>query len=142
MSHPTCALINVGNNRGRRTLHRLGLGSSLPLYYTWSRDNGPVPDKAWYLEDNRVLILPDVQLEDAGNYTCNVQRKSSTSHAKSISLVIEGEGTIQPCSLCVCVCARAPCIPCTFPINLFIFLSWFFSPSLRMLTPILFRHFS
>ncbi|XP_025082370.1 contactin-like isoform X2 [Pomacea canaliculata] len=62
---------------------------SLPLYYTWSRDNGPVPDKAWYLEDNRVLILPDVQLEDAGNYTCNVQRKSSTSHAKSISLVIE-----------------------------------------------------
>ncbi|BFZ22584.1 hypothetical protein BsWGS_25623 [Bradybaena similaris] len=61
----------------------------LPLYYSWSRDNGPIPEKASLMEHGRMLILPDAQLEDAGNYTCIVERQSNAVQVKSLHLIIE-----------------------------------------------------
>ncbi|KAK7092346.1 contactin-5-like isoform X2 [Littorina saxatilis] len=61
----------------------------LPLYYTWSRDNGPIPGKAQYQEEGRVLLIPDAQLEDSGNYTCRVERGTRASDVKTLSLAVE-----------------------------------------------------
>ena len=62
----------------------------LPLYYSWSRDNGPIPGKAENAEEGRVLLIPDAQLEDSGNYTCRVERGTRASDVKTLSLVVEG----------------------------------------------------
>ncbi|KAK7482492.1 hypothetical protein BaRGS_00026309 [Batillaria attramentaria] len=61
----------------------------LPLYYSWRRDNGPIPDKAEIQEEGRVLNIPDAQLEDSGNYTCRVERGTRASDEKAFGLTIE-----------------------------------------------------
>lgn len=62
----------------------------LPLLYTWRRDNGPIPQKASFLDDRRVLILPDAQVEDSGNYTCRVERAGRATDTRTISLLVQG----------------------------------------------------
>ncbi|CAG5129208.1 unnamed protein product, partial [Candidula unifasciata] len=61
----------------------------LPLYYSWSRDNGPIPEKASLMEHGRMLVLPDAQIEDGGNYTCIVEREKSSVQQKTLHLIIE-----------------------------------------------------
>ncbi|CAL1534452.1 unnamed protein product [Lymnaea stagnalis] len=63
----------------------------LPLHYSWRKNGGPIPDKAEYSEHGRVITLPDAQLEDAGNYTCRVDRGSSAVAEKSLNLIIEAK---------------------------------------------------
>lgn len=63
----------------------------MPLYYTWSRSNGPIPAKVQYLDEGRTLLIPNAQLEDSGNYTCRVQQGSRSFENKTIALVVEGE---------------------------------------------------
>ncbi|XP_059165972.1 contactin-like [Physella acuta] len=63
----------------------------LPLYYSWKKDNGPLPNKAVISDHGRVVTLPDAQLEDAGNYTCRVERGSSGVAEKSLSLIVEAK---------------------------------------------------
>lgn len=60
------------------------------------RDNGPIPEKASYTEDNKVLIIPDAQLEDSGNYTCSVQRSNKAQANKTLSVQVEGEHAATP----------------------------------------------
>lgn len=60
------------------------------MTYIWSFNHGPVPAKAQFIEHGRVLILPDAQIEDAGNYTCRVERGTSAFQEKTLRLVIEG----------------------------------------------------
>ncbi|XP_025082371.1 contactin-4-like [Pomacea canaliculata] len=61
----------------------------MPLYYTWSRSNGPIPAKVQYLDEGRTLLIPNAQLEDSGNYTCRVQQGSRSFENKTIALVVE-----------------------------------------------------
>ncbi|XP_076455487.1 contactin-like [Babylonia areolata] len=61
----------------------------LPLYYSWRRDNGPIPHKARYTDLNRVLLIPDLQLEDSGRYTCRVERGTRASDEKTLSIAVE-----------------------------------------------------
>ncbi|XP_055860982.1 contactin-5-like isoform X1 [Biomphalaria glabrata] len=63
----------------------------LPLYYSWRKDNGPIPSKSQYSEHNRVITLPNAELEDAGNYTCQVDRGNSAKAEKSINVKIEAK---------------------------------------------------
>lgn len=65
-------------------------GPRLPLLYTWRRDNGPIPQKASFLDDRRVLILPEAQVEDSGNYTCRVERAGRATDTSTISLLVQG----------------------------------------------------
>ena len=68
----------------------------LPLYYSWSRDNGPIPEKAVDAEEGRVLLIPNAQLEDSGNYTCRVERGTRASDVKTLSLIVEGARSVLP----------------------------------------------
>ncbi|KAH9496095.1 Contactin-5 [Bulinus truncatus] len=61
----------------------------LPLYYTWKRENSTMPSKVTYSDSNRVLTIPDAELEDAGVYACVVDRGNSFAVQKSIHLLIE-----------------------------------------------------
>ncbi|XP_055860986.1 contactin-like isoform X2 [Biomphalaria glabrata] len=61
----------------------------MPLYYSWKRSNGTIPSKVTYSDHNRVLTIPDAQLEDAGDYTCMVNRGNSYTVEKSIQLIVE-----------------------------------------------------
>ncbi|XP_059165988.1 contactin-5-like isoform X2 [Physella acuta] len=63
----------------------------LPLYYSWKKDNGPLPNKAVISDHGRVITFPDAQLEDAGNYTCRVERGSSGVAEKSFVLAIQAK---------------------------------------------------
>ncbi|CAL1534451.1 unnamed protein product [Lymnaea stagnalis] len=63
----------------------------LPLHYSWRKNGGQMPDKAEYSEHGRVITLPNAQLEDAGNYTCRVDRGSSAVAEKSLSVIIEAK---------------------------------------------------
>ncbi|KAK0067653.1 contactin-like isoform X2, partial [Biomphalaria pfeifferi] len=63
----------------------------LPLYYSWRKDNGPIPSKSQYSEHNRVITLPNAELEDSGNYTCQVDRGNSAKAEKSINVKIEAK---------------------------------------------------
>lgn len=73
----------------------------MPLKYSWSRDNGPIPEKASYTEEYKVLIIPDAQLEDSGNYTCNVQRSNKAQANKTLSVQVEGEHAATPGRHCL-----------------------------------------
>ncbi|CAH1783325.1 unnamed protein product [Owenia fusiformis] len=68
------------------------------LEYSWVREDGngnPVdmPVRATYLEDDhkRVIIIPDVQMEDAGVYKCSVQRVGGLSTSGSVRLTLNSD---------------------------------------------------
>lgn len=66
---------------------------SMTIRYSWSREKLPLPTDSYLLEENRVLIIPNVQVEDAGVYVCHASRGGTGSAAataqKSIRLNIE-----------------------------------------------------
>ncbi|GFS00043.1 contactin [Elysia marginata] len=61
----------------------------MPLMYTWSKDNGPLPEGAVLMEQNRVLQIPDVKLEDAGSYTCRVAKNDRIYSEKSLHVTVK-----------------------------------------------------
>lgn len=65
----------------------------MTIRYSWSREKLPLPTDSYLLEENRVLIIPNVQVEDAGVYVCHASRGGTGSAAataqKSIRLNIE-----------------------------------------------------
>ncbi|PVD35862.1 hypothetical protein C0Q70_02831 [Pomacea canaliculata] len=60
--------------------------STTPFYYSWQRVGLPIPDSAVLQDHNRVLIIRNAQLEDAGTYTCTVTRTSSAKDTRSVYL--------------------------------------------------------
>ena len=63
---------------------------SLPLSYSWYREDGrPLPKGSQIINRNRVLIIPDAQLDAEGNYVCKCKRPGAVA-TKVISLQMEG----------------------------------------------------
>ncbi|OWF48663.1 contactin-like isoform X2 [Mizuhopecten yessoensis] len=60
----------------------------LPLYYSWTRKNKPMPSRARATDLNRVLVIENVQLEDEGTYECLVKSSRATSSVKEYTLSI------------------------------------------------------
>ncbi|XP_046563536.1 contactin-like [Haliotis rubra] len=77
-------------NRGDRVrLECLAYGT-MPIAYSWQREGGlPMPLTAVLDDHNRVLYIDNIQLEDAGTYTCYAARGSFGSAQKSFSLKVE-----------------------------------------------------
>jgi hypothetical protein len=48
----------------------------LPLTYSWSRKDYPLPESTVLSDHNRILQIFNVQLEDSGTYYCTVARDS------------------------------------------------------------------
>ncbi|XP_071103024.1 contactin-like [Haliotis cracherodii] len=76
--------------RGQRVrLECLAYGT-MPIAYSWQREGGlPMPLSTVLDDHNRILYIDNVQLEDAGNYTCHAKRGSSGSDQKSFYLKVE-----------------------------------------------------
>ncbi|GFN89729.1 contactin [Plakobranchus ocellatus] len=60
----------------------------MPLHYTWTKDNGPIPSRAVLLEQGRVLQIEDARLEDGGNYTCRVARDERIFQEKTLHVTL------------------------------------------------------
>jgi hypothetical protein len=56
--------------------------------FAWSKVGGRMPDRAKYLDFNRVVEIENIQYEDEGTYECIVKRKSSVA-SKTVLLAIE-----------------------------------------------------
>lgn len=61
------------------------------LEYSWSRSNGALPADSRMEDHNRVLIIPNAQLIDAGIYQCTVQRHTGQSTSETVQVSIEGD---------------------------------------------------
>ena len=62
----------------------------LPLTYIWTRKDYPIPDKKVLSDNNRILEIPDVQLEDEGVYICTVSRTTGDVVHTEQPLTVEG----------------------------------------------------
>ncbi|XP_025417711.1 contactin isoform X2 [Sipha flava] len=58
--------------------------------YNWTRKGSPLPKGSYLTSYNRVLIIPKVQVEDQGEYSCHVFNDRD-SKEKSVSLTIQAE---------------------------------------------------
>ena len=55
----------------------------------WSRTNGAIPPTAVMKEDGSLMIM-DVQLEDAGEYSCTAKNKSGEVTSEVFEVILEG----------------------------------------------------
>lgn len=67
--------------------------------YNWTRKGYPLPKGSSLSSYNRVLIIPEVQVEDQGEYVCHVFNDRD-SKQKSVSLTIQGD-YIDICIVCI-----------------------------------------
>ncbi|XP_064610241.1 contactin-like isoform X2 [Liolophura sinensis] len=74
--------------RGQRVRLECFAYGTDPLFYSWSRIDGYLPSKAQLEDHNRVLIIPDAQLEDSGQYNCHVSRRQSATDDQAVDLKI------------------------------------------------------
>lgn len=70
-------------------LIRLITFSPVPSY-NWTRKGAPLPRGSYLTSYNRVLIIPEVQVEDQGEYNCHVFNDRD-SKEKSLTLTIQGD---------------------------------------------------
>lgn len=56
----------------------------------WSRSNGKMSPTAVMKEDGSLMIM-DVQLEDAGQYSCTAKNKSGEVTSEVFEVILEGE---------------------------------------------------
>ncbi|KAK3106223.1 hypothetical protein FSP39_015497 [Pinctada imbricata] len=63
----------------------------IPITYHWERIGLPMPPKASLSDHNRVLTIPNVELEDTGMYVCHARRKNVAFTYKNFTLSIEGK---------------------------------------------------
>lgn len=64
------------------------LFSPIPSY-NWTRRGAPLPKGYSLTSYNRVLIIPQIRVEDQGEYICNVFNDRD-SKEKSVFLTIQG----------------------------------------------------
>ncbi|XP_076456071.1 contactin-like [Babylonia areolata] len=62
--------------------------STTPFFYSWRREGKPMPAGSYTEDHNRVLILPNAQLEDSGTYLCHVRRSTNAYDTKPIHLAL------------------------------------------------------
>jgi hypothetical protein len=67
--------------------------------YNWTRKGSPLPKGSYLTSYNRVLIIPKVQVEDQGEYSCHVFNDRD-SKEKSVSLTIQGDYKLLLFSYC------------------------------------------
>lgn len=68
--------------------------------YNWTRKDLPLPKGSYLTNFNRVLIIPQVQIEDQGEYNCRVVNDRD-SKDKSVTLTVQGKIHIKViCILC------------------------------------------
>ncbi|KAK3801889.1 hypothetical protein RRG08_054524, partial [Elysia crispata] len=53
---------------------------SLPIFYSWRREDGPMSPQAQFMDHKRRLVFPRARLEDSGVYTCLADGPSKTSN--------------------------------------------------------------
>lgn len=70
-------------------LECMAFGYPIPSY-NWTRKGGSLPRSSRYLAYNRVLIIPEVKVEDQGEYVCRVYNDRS-SIENSVVLNIQAE---------------------------------------------------
>jgi hypothetical protein len=64
----------------------------LPLQYSWSREGKNFPPGTRFMYDDRVMIIPNAQFADSGNYTCKVVKLSGNPNIVSKSVILDLEG--------------------------------------------------
>lgn len=57
--------------------------------YNWTRKGAPLPKGAYLTSYNRVLMIPQVQMADEGEYSCHVFNEHD-SNKRSLFLTIQG----------------------------------------------------
>ena len=67
----------------------------MPITYSWERIGLPMPTTAILEDHNRLLIIVNIQLEDAGTYVCHAKRGSTAQSQKSFNLQVEGKRIYQ-----------------------------------------------
>ncbi|XP_060587975.1 contactin-like [Ruditapes philippinarum] len=63
----------------------------LPLQYSWSREGKNFPPGTRFMYDDRVMIIPNAQFADSGNYTCKVVKLSGNPNIVSKSVILDLE---------------------------------------------------
>ena len=88
---------------------RLESGSSpgQSVTYSWTKGkNGPVPHKAFVVDNNKLLLVLPAQVSDSGNYHCHVRNALWQSDAAAC-VGVGGQWHVCVCNLstrmCVCV---------------------------------------
>lgn len=66
----------------------------MPLQYSWSREGKNFPPGTKFMYDNRVMIIPNAQFADSGNYTCKVVKLSGKANIDTRSFILELEGKL------------------------------------------------
>jgi len=59
------------------------------LTYSWSRLDAPMPTNANFTDYSRVLLLPNIQMQQAGTYRCTVNRRLGQSTYGDMGLSVE-----------------------------------------------------
>ncbi|XP_023930782.1 contactin [Lingula anatina] len=62
------------------------------LFYQWGRTDGKnMPRRAITKDNNRVVIIPSVELADEGTYECRVQREFGQTATGTVTITLEAE---------------------------------------------------
>ncbi|RUS84681.1 hypothetical protein EGW08_007551, partial [Elysia chlorotica] len=61
----------------------------MPLVYTWTKDNKPLPEHAMLLEHNRMVQIQNAKLEDSGSYTCRAARDDRIYSEKTLHVAVQ-----------------------------------------------------
>ncbi|KAL4231277.1 ATP-dependent DNA helicase chl1 [Mactra antiquata] len=64
---------------------------SVPLQYSWYREGADFPPGTRFLYDNRVLVIPNAQMDAAGNYTCTVLKLTGMRNVDSQKITLNLE---------------------------------------------------
>ena len=67
----------------------------MPLRYSWSRADKPFPKGTRFGFDNRVMTIPNANLEDSGNYTCEVVKITGKEAVDYRSIILTLEGMVS-----------------------------------------------
>lgn len=70
--------------------------------FEWSRQNGEMPTTA-VKKAGGSLMIPDVHLEDAGNYSCTARNRSGEVTSEVFEIIIEGETIPWPLLMICCI---------------------------------------
>ncbi|XP_078466780.1 contactin-4-like isoform X1 [Lampetra fluviatilis] len=78
-------------------LECFALGNPVPVI-SWRKIDGQLPSKAYLMEANAVLEIPNFQHEDGGNYECNAENVAGKNSAQGKITVYAPPHWIQPIS--------------------------------------------